>query len=118
MSDNYPVDTTDVRKNGMRGVLSTGAGIGLLLFNGLLNIPILGWIISGALIVLGALGLVGKQGSDKTTGSILIGAGALGVASFVLKGLTGTLLGIGGVGLIGFGIFNLFKFVKGLKSRS
>ncbi len=118
MGDYYPADTNEVRKNGMRGVLSTGAGIGVLLFSSLLNIPVLGWILSGGLVALGVLGLVGKGKSDKTTGTIMMGAGILGLASFIFKGLTGTLLGLGGFVLIGFGVFSLFKFTKGLKSRS
>ena len=118
MGDNYPADSSEVRKNGMRGVISTGAGIGLMLFNSLLHIPVLGWILGGGLVALGVMGLVGKKSTDKTTGAVLIGAGALGLSSFLLKGLTGFLLGTAGLGLLGFGIFNLFKFAKGLKNRS
>lgn len=118
MGDYYPVDAAEVRKNGMRGVLSTGAGVGLLLFNSLLHVPVLGWILSGGLVALGVMGLAGKNSSDKMTGTIMMGAGALGLASIFLKGLTGFLLGAGGVALLGFGVFSLFKFAKGLKSRS
>ncbi|MBN2873494.1 MAG: hypothetical protein JXM71_00240 [Spirochaetales bacterium] len=118
MSDNYPTDSGEVRKNGMHGVVSTGAGIGLLLFNSLLNIPVVGWILGGGLVVLGIMGLVGKNRTDKTTGALLMGAGVLGLASFLLKGFTGFILGIAGFGMIGYGVFNLFKFARGLKSRS
>ncbi len=59
MGDNYPVNADDVRKNGMRGVISTGAGIGLMLFNSLLHIPVVGWILGGGLVVLGVMGLIG-----------------------------------------------------------
>ena len=117
MGDYYPVDAGEVRKNGMRGVISTGAGIGLMLFNSLLHIPVVGWIVGGALVVLGVMGLAGKNRTDKTTGTVLIGAGALGLSSFIFKGLTGFALGAAGLGLLGYGIFNLFKFAKGLKSR-
>lgn len=118
MDYNYPADASEVRKNGMRGVISTGTGIGLMLFNSLLHIPVLGWILGGGLVALGVMGLVGKKSTDKTTGTVLIGAGVLGLSSFLLKGLTGFLLGTAGLGLLGFGIFNLFKFAKGLKARS
>jgi hypothetical protein len=121
MSDYYPADAGEVRKNGMRGVISTGAGVAMLLFNTLLHIPVVGWILGGGLIALGIMGLAGKAGTDKTdktTGMILMGAGALGLGSFLLKGLTSFFLGLAGIGLIGFGAFNLFKFVRGLKSRS
>ncbi|MBU0927199.1 MAG: hypothetical protein KKA67_05580 [Spirochaetes bacterium] len=117
MSDNYPVDSGEVRKNGMRGVISTGAGVGLILFNSLLHIPVVGWILGGGLVALGVMGIVGKNRTDKTTGMVLLGAGALGLASFLLKGLTGFVLGAAGIGLIGFGVFSLIKFARGLKSR-
>ena len=74
--------------------------------------------ICGGLVALGAMGLAGKGKADKTTGTIMMGAGVLGLASFLFKGLTGFLLGTGGLVLIGFGVFSLFKFRKGLKSRS
>lgn len=118
MGDYYPADSSEVRKNGMRGVISTGAGIGLMLFNSLLHIPVLGWVLGGGLVVLGIMGLVGKKSTDKTTGAVLIGAGILGLSSFLLKGLTGFILGTAGLGLLGFGVFNLFKFARGLKARS
>jgi len=118
MGDNYPSDSTEVRRNGMRGVVSTGAGLGLILFNSLLHIPVVGWVLGGALVALGVMGLIGKNRTDKTTGAVLMGAGALGLASFLLKGFTGFILGAAGIGLIGFGVFSLLKFAKGLKARS
>jgi len=118
MGDNYPADTAEVRKTGMRGVISTGAGLAMLTVNSLLHLPVVGWVISGGLVALGIIGFLGKERTDKTTGLVLMGAGAFGLASILLKGLTGFILGVGGLGLIGFGIFNLVKFVKGLKSRS
>lgn len=117
MSDYYPVDAGEVRKNGMRGVISTGAGLGLMLFNSLLHIPFVGPVLGGGLVVIGVMGLVGKSRTDKTTGVVMMGAGVLGLASFVLKGFTGFLLGAAGLGLIGYGVVSLFKFAKGLKSR-
>ncbi|HUW69879.1 MAG TPA: hypothetical protein VMX33_06565 [bacterium] len=118
MDDTNLTDVGAVRQAGMRGVVSTGAGIGLILFNTMLHIPVVGYVIGGALIVLGVMGLVGKNRTDKSTGAVLIGAGVLGLASFLLKGITGFVLGAGGLGLIGYGIYNLFKFARGLKSRS
>ena len=117
MGDNYPVDRTEVTKNGVRGVLATGAGLGLMVFNSLLQMRFLGPVLGGALVVLGIIGLAGKGKSDKTTGTILIGAGGLGLASLILKGPTGFLLGLGGFALIGLGVYSLYKFAKGLKSR-
>lgn len=118
MEDTSLTNVENVRKAGMRGVVSTGAGIGLMLFNTLLHVPVVGYVLGGALVVLGVMGLIGKNRTDKSTGAVLIGAGVLGLASFFLKGVTGYLLGAGGLGLIGYGIFNLVKFARGLKSRS
>lgn len=118
MSDYYPVDTAEVKKHGMRGIISTGAGVGIILFNSLLHIPVLGWVFGGAMVVLGVMGFFGRTRTDKTTGKILMGAGLFGIASMIFKGFTGFILGTAGAGLIGYGLFNLFKFAKGLKSRS
>lgn len=118
MGDYYPADRSEVTKNGVRGVMATGAGLGVLVFNSLLGIPLVGPILGGALVVLGVIGVVGRTKNDKVTGTVLIGAGVLGLASFVLKGLTSFLLGAGGFVLIGLGLFSLYKFVKGLKSRA
>ncbi len=117
MSDYFPTETGEVRKNGMRGVISTGAGLGLMVFNSLLHLPVVGWVLGGALIVLGVMGVAGRNRTDKATGTVMMGAGVLGLSSIVLKGLTGFLLGAAGIGLVGYGIFNLIKFAKGLKSR-
>jgi len=118
MADYHPVDADDVRRSGMRGVIATGGGIGLILFNSLLHIPIVGWVVGGALVVLGVMGVLGRNRTDKTSGAVLLGAGALGLASFLFKGITGFVLGAGSLGLIGYGVFNLIKFARGLKSRS
>jgi hypothetical protein len=118
MSDNYPVDPTELRSQGTRGIMAAGAGIGLWGVNTLLHIPVVGWIVGGGLIVLGAMGLFGKSKTDKVSGSVLLGAGALGIASIFLKGLTSFFLGVGGLALVGYGIWNIFKFVKGLRDRS
>lgn len=118
MSDNYPVDAAEVKKQGMRGVISTGAGLGLILFNSMLRIPVLGWILGGAMVVLGIMGFLGRNRTDKNTGKVLMGAGILGLASIFFKGFSGLILGASGIGLVGYGIFNLVKFAKGLKSRS
>lgn len=118
MGDYYPVDSSELRKQGTRGVISTGAGVGLWLVNGLLHIPVVGAILGGALAVLGILGLVGRDRTDKVTGAVLLAAGGAGLASLILPGLSSFLFGVGGLALVGFGLVNLFKFVKGLKSRS
>jgi hypothetical protein len=111
----YPVDSTELRSKGTRGVISLGAGIGLLGVQAIINIPFVGLVAGGALIVLGILGLVGKTKIDKTGGMLAI---AGGVALFALKGVASFVIGAGALGLLIYGGWNVFKFVKGLKSRS
>ncbi|MCX7024109.1 MAG: hypothetical protein NT080_05745 [Spirochaetes bacterium] len=118
MSDNHPVDAETVRGRGSRGVIATGAGVGLWVVNGLLHFPIVGLVIAGGLVALGIKGLTDKNRTDKATGGILMGAGALGLASFFLPKLTAFLFGMSGLALVGYGIYNLVKFAQGVKSRS
>jgi len=113
MSDYHPADPQVVRANGVRGVLSAGAGVGLVLFNMLTKIPVIGYILSGGLVVIGVMGFLGKDKTDKATSSILMGAGILGLASMVVPGL----IGLAALALIGYGGYNLFKF-KGVKTRA
>ncbi len=118
MGDNYPVDAETVRGQGSRGIISTGAGLGLWVVNGLLNLPFVGVALAGGLVALGIYGLVNKTKTDKATGAVLLGAGGLGIVSLFIPGMRDFLFGVGGLALVGYGIFNIVKFVKGLKSRS
>jgi hypothetical protein len=58
--------------------------------------------------------------TDKNTGTFLAGAGALTIASKlpIIGGLAGFISGFGALSLIGVGIWNGVKFLKGLKARS
>jgi len=118
MGDYYPVDPSDLRQRGTKGVMSAIGGVGLLGVNALLGIPVVGWIVGGGLVLLGISGLFGKSKTDKTTGSLMLAAGAAGIAALVLPGLTHGLLWLGGMALLGYGGYNIFKFVKGLRSRA
>ncbi len=118
MSDNYPVESGDLSARGTRGVMSAGAGLGLMGFNMLLGIPVLGWIISGGLVLLGASGIFGKTKTDKVSGTIALVAGGAGVASLLLPGMTHFLLGAGGLGLLAYGGYNIFKFASGIRKRA
>jgi hypothetical protein len=117
MSDNYPVEQKDLSEKGTRGIMSAGAGIGLLGINALLGIPVVGWVISAGLLGLGALGLFGKTKTDKVSGSLLTAAGVLGALTFFLPGLSHTLLGVGGVGLLIYGIANFGSFLTGIRKK-
>ena len=116
--DNYPVDTNDLRGRGTKGVMSAVGGVGLLGVNALLSIPVVGWVVAGALVLVGITGIFGKSKTDKTAGSLMTVAGAAGLAALVLPHLTHSLLWLGGVGLLVYGGWNIYKFVKGLRSRA
>ncbi len=115
---NYPVDSSDLRSRGTKGVMAAVGGLGLLAVNALLSIPVFGWIVGGALVFLGVSGIFGKSKTDKTAGGIMLVAGAAGLASILLHKFTGFILGAGGLALIGYGAWNIYKFVKGLRDRA
>ncbi len=118
MSDNYPVESTDLSARGTKGVMSAGAGLGLMGINALLGIPVLGWVISAGLVVLGATGVFGKTKTDKVSGTIALVAGGAGIASLLLPHVTRSLLGAGGFGLFLFGVWNIIKFATGIRKRA
>lgn len=124
MNDLVPKSTQEIRKTGVVGVGSSIAGVGLLVLNALSG----GWlgIIGGGLVALGGLGIMNSsETADKRMGGLVTAAGAVtAVASiFRLIGLRGLgalgsgALWVAGFGLLGVGIYNIIRFVKGLKSR-
>ncbi len=128
MNDLVPASTQEVRKAGMVGVGSGVSGLGLLILNGFSH----GWggLVVGPLVLLGGLGMMGSKNSsdpaDRRLGGLVTAAGAVTTGAAlcqVLPGLQG-LAGLGslvlwgsGIALLGIGIWNIVKFVKGLKSR-
>ncbi|MEN6364731.1 MAG: hypothetical protein ABFC81_06615 [Rectinema sp.] len=98
--------------------MSAGAGLGLLGVNALLGVPVVGGILSVGLVVLGAIGLFGKSRTDKVSGTILTAAGGLGIASIFMRGFTGNILSLGGLGLFVYGLMNIGGFVSGLRKKS
>jgi hypothetical protein len=128
MNDLVPATTQEVRKAGMVGVGAGVSGLGLLILQGLAH----GWggLIVGPLVLLGGLSIMGSKASsssgDKRLGGIVTAAGAVTAAAALFQVLPGFqgLAGLGqialwlsGAGLLGLGIWNVIKFVKGLKSR-
>jgi hypothetical protein len=116
--DNYPVDSTELRGRGTKGVMSAVAGLGLLGVSFLMGIPVVGWVLGGALVVVGLGGAFGKSRSDKTSRNIMLAAGVAGIATLVFHRFTGFIISAGGLALIGYGAWNIFKFVKGLRDRA
>jgi hypothetical protein len=118
MNDYYPVDPSDLRKQGTKGIMSAGAGVGLWVVNALIHMPIVGWVIGGGLVFLGITGLFGKNKTDRTSGGVMMAAGIAGLATILLPRFTGSLLFLGGLGLVAYGAWNIFKFIRGLRSRA
>jgi hypothetical protein len=126
MGDNYPVDSRDLSKRGTRGVISAGAGVGLILVNSILHFPLLGGVISGALVLVGLAGLFGRSKTDKLAGGVALVAGAAGLSTVLrsvpilgaIAGFSSFVIGAGAVALLGYGAWNIFKFIKGLRNRA
>jgi hypothetical protein len=114
----YQVSSNELRERGTKGIMSAGAGLGLWGISALLNIPVVGWVIGGGLVVLGLMGVFGKSRTDKVSGGVMMAAGVAGIATIFLHGLTTFVLGAGGFGLLAYGGWNIFKFVKGLRHRA
>ena len=116
--DNYPVDSNSLRNQGTKGVMSAVGGVALLGVSALISIPVVGWVICGGLVLFGVGGLFGKSKTDKTSGGLMMAAGAAGLAGILLPHFTRGLLGLGAVALLGYGAWNIFKFVRGLRDRA
>jgi len=126
-----PVDSQkELTSRGVRGVGSAVGGIALLALKGvaLWFGGVAGIVIGGVALALGASSLKSTAKADKTGGAIALGAGALLVLSGlsrwhipIISGLAGFatgLVSLAGVGLLGYGAWNIFKFVKGLRNRA
>jgi len=106
--------------------MSVVGGVGLLVVNSLLHLPILGFVVSGALVVVGLGALFGRAKTDKLAGGVALLAGAAGLSTVLYKvpiigalaGFASFVIGAGAVVLLGIGGWNIYKFVKGLRSRA
>lgn len=115
---NDMVPTSVLAKHGVAAVGGIAGGIGLVILGGL---PSLIGVVAGAVVGLVGVGALSSHDpADKRAGVIAATAGGLTVLSKIglFSHLAGTFLGIATVGLLGLGIWNAFKFVRGLKSRS
>jgi hypothetical protein len=111
-----------LERQGMTGIVSSAAGLGLLLLRGLTSFgagfSLPGLIVGGALTVAGA-GLSAGKKADRIGGGIIAAGGVLtAVASLpVVGGLASGLMWLGGVGLLGAGVVNIVRFARGLRAR-
>lgn len=120
MNEIVPRET--LLKQGMRGFGGVGAGTGLLLLQSIARIgsgfSLPGLIVGGGLTLFG-LGLATKDPTERDAGLVAAGAGLLtGIASLpIIGGLAGALMWVSGVGLLGVGGVNLYRFFQGIRAR-
>ncbi len=135
MRDLEPAGSTDITNAGVRGIGAAIGGVGLIVLQGVSGFlgGLVGLAVGGVAFVLGASSLASKSAADKRGGTIAMIAGAVmalpGLGHFlgfvpimgpllkVAAGFSGFVIGAGALGLIGYGVFNIVKFAKGLKSR-
>lgn len=135
MSDLEPVGNKEISDAGVKGIGATIGGVGLLIVQGVAGFlgGLVGLVVGGIAVVLGAGSLASKSSTDRRGGAIALAAGAVlalpGLAHLlggvpivgsILKvagGFSAFVVGAGALGLLGYGIFNIIKFVKGLRSR-
>jgi hypothetical protein len=105
-------------KKGVAAIGCIAGGVGLFILGSLS--PVAG-VVAGAIVgVVGLCALASKDPADKTPGAIVTGAGALTIVSKLpfIGFLAKPFFGLGAIILLGVGIWNGFKFLKGLKARS
>jgi hypothetical protein len=127
MSDLLPSGSRNVRdtyvsretlaKRGVTAIGSIAAGLVLLVVKAL---PFAAGIIAGGIITIaGLFCLPSKSREDKRAGIFLSAAGVLALLSRtpLFHGIAGGLLSLGIAGLLGFGLWKGFQFIRGLKAR-
>ena len=109
------VPRKELERNAMTGIGGIGGGLAVLAVSSVVaGNPIIG------LLIAAGMGFGGyrmtKSAEDRTAGKVLMGAGVLTAISALPWFGTG-LFTLAGVGLIGWGGYSIYKFVKGMKSR-
>ncbi|QQO07542.1 hypothetical protein [Breznakiella homolactica] len=105
-------------RQGVTAVTGLIGGGALLIVKAL---PSVVGIVAGAVVgVVGIGALLSKDPGDRKAGLVITAAGALGILSKIpiFSGIAGGLLTVGVVGLLGIGIWNGIKFIRGLKART
>ena len=115
------VPRDELAKMGISAVSYLAGGSFLLAMSFFASRGLLGIILSVAALVIGIRALVSKDMDDRKPGVIITAAGVLGMfIRFripVLQVISGSLLGLGAIGLFVLGIWKGIKFLLGLKSR-
>lgn len=135
MSDLEPIGNKEITNAGVRGVGATVGGVGLIVLQALSGAfwGIGGLVLGGLSFLVGAASVKSESKTDRRGGAIAMVAGlalalpalsrfiggvpVLGGIVKVAAGFSSFIVGAGALGLVGYGIYNIVKFVKGLKSR-
>ena len=115
MGDIVPRET--VAKQGVKAVGGIAGGIGMLVLSSLGSLPLVGPIIGGAVALAGLA--VSRTKEDRRAGLVITTVGAATAVSTlpVLGALGGTVLLIGGIGLLGLGAWSGYQFISNLHKR-
>lgn len=113
MSDIVP--RREVTKSGVKGFGALAGGGSLLVLSAISSFWLIG-VIAGAVLAVIGFSLTTSR-SDRTAGVITVVAGVVTAAASLFPVLH-RLLWLSGIGLIGAGVYLLFKFFRGVKSRS
>ena len=104
-------------KQATQGGFSIAGGVALLIFKGLVAIPVLGILLGGAMLVAGIYLRVKGGSGDKFTSVALLGLGGVALASLLIPPIGG-LMWLSALGLIGVGIWKMIQYRRGMKGRS
>lgn len=121
MNDIVPRDM--LVKYGTKAVGGIGGGAILLILRGIATggsgaLSVFGLILGGALALSGYA--LSRNRDDRVLGTVVIGVGLLTTISAlpIIGGLASAFMWLAGAGLVVVGGINLFKFLRGRKTRT
>ena len=120
-SESYPT-TSNLTKLGISAIGCFAGGIFLFILQMVSRFRIVGLIAGAIICIIGLASLRSRDPADRKPGAVITAAGVLTILSKttipLLNAAAGTLMSIGGIGLLAMGIMNGLKFFIGLKKRS
>jgi hypothetical protein len=114
--------TSSLAKLGIAAIGYTAGGVFLMLLQVFSRARVFGLIIGAIVCIIGIVSIQAKDPADRKVGAVITAAGALTLLAKsgipVITHVSGTLLGIGTVGLLAMGVLSGIKFLIGLSKRS